>query len=127
MRAIIRACLLAAAVVALGSVAGVGASPVGTGLGDAVVHDSAVEQAGYGSRYGHGSRYSYCEWMRRGCIYRESWGQIGETSCNCRRYRAHCGGGMTHCQQLRHTCIYGDGRWGHGEGSCRRFVRECSS
>jgi hypothetical protein len=150
MRAIMRACALAA-IVALGSVMGAGAAPVGTGLAGAVPRESAVELAGYDSRY------SYCEWMRRGCIYREAWGQIGETTCqryhtnctggssycerlrqgcihksewdevgqgNCRRYRAHCGGdGMTYCQRLRHNCIHG---WGYGEGSCRRFVRECS-
>jgi hypothetical protein len=42
------------------------------GPGGSGVTESSVELASH--RYG--SRYSYCEWMRRGCIYREAWGEI---------------------------------------------------
>jgi hypothetical protein len=72
--------------------------------------ESAVEQV----------QYSYCERLRRACIYKEERGEVGEG--NCRRYRYECGGdGRSYCQRLRDACYYGE----RGEGNCRRYRREC--
>src|SRR5262245_56347290 len=112
MRTMIGACVLAAGLVA-GSVASVVAAPFGGAVRSAGAHGSAVEQVHYG----------YCERLRRGCLYKDEWGETGEG--NCRRYRRECGGGMSYCERLRQACIYKDERGESGEGNCRRYRREC--
>jgi hypothetical protein len=111
MRSLIGACVLVAGL-ALGSVASVVATPVVSDVRGLGLSDSAVEQA----------QYSYCERLRRACVYRYERGEAGEG--NCRRYRAECGG-MSYCERLRQACIYKDERGESGEGNCRRYRNEC--
>ena len=67
-------------------------------------------------------RGSYCDRLRRACVYKEERGEVGEG--NCRRYRAECGR-ISYCERLRRACVYKEYRGEVGEGNCRRYRREC--
>lgn len=107
MRAIVAAGMLLAGIV------GVDAAPVGGYIGTPTFQGAGAETV----------QDSYCGRLRRGCINREEWGEVGQG--NCRRYRQECGGGRSYCQRLREACIYKEERGEVGEGNCRRYRREC--
>lgn len=112
MAALFRAAVLLA-LAAFGAVVSAGAAPLGMDAGGLRGQDSAVQEA----------RYSYCEWMRRGCMYRESWGEVGESSC--RRYHTDCTGGSSYCERLRQGCEYKHAWDETGQGNCRRYRANC--
>jgi hypothetical protein len=92
------------------------ATPGGRTFGSKTAHETAAEQVQYW-------RGSYCERLRRACVYKEYRDEVGEG--NCRRYRAECGGGSSYCERLRRACAYKEYRGEVGEGNCRRYRDEC--
>jgi hypothetical protein len=113
MQSIIGAMILA---VGLGfaSIQGVVAAPAGSGIGGASAAENMVEPAQY---------RSYCERLRRACVYKEERGESGYG--NCRRYREECSGRVSYCERLRRACMYKEERGESGYGNCRRYRYEC--
>lgn len=66
---------------------------------------------------------SYCERLRRACVYKEFRDEVGEG--NCRRYRRTCLHGRSYCERLRLACIYKGELDEVGEGNCRRYRYRC--
>lgn len=115
MRARVQALLLIAGLgLACGSAAV--AASAGAGSQDAMSLEALVEPVQY-----WGS--SYCERLRRACVYKEYRDEVGEG--NCRRYRARCLGSSSYCQRLRRACIHKEDRGEEGQGNCRRYRAEC--
>jgi hypothetical protein len=112
MRAIFGACVLGAGL-ALAGVAGVAAAPAGIDVRGMLEQGGGVERV----------QSSYCDRLRRACIYKEERGESGEG--NCRRYREECSSGRSYCDRLRQACLYKEERGESGEGNCRRYRNEC--
>jgi hypothetical protein len=120
MRAKLQALLL---IISLGLASGATAlaAPPGTGSGEAAGLDATSLEALVQPVQYWGS--SYCERLRRACVYKEYRGEVGEG--NCRRYRDECQRGSSYCERLRRACVYKEDRGEVGEGNCRRYRAEC--
>jgi hypothetical protein len=98
------------------------------GVANAVAAPVAADARGAGLserlfmdvQYGRGS---YCERLRRACVYKEERGEVGEG--NCGRYRRECSGRLSYCERLRRACIYKEERGERGLGNCQRYREEC--
>jgi hypothetical protein len=113
MRARVHTLLLIAG---LGLAAAAVAAPPGTASQDTASLEALVQPVQF---WGD----SYCERLRRACVYKEYRGEVGEG--NCRRYREQCPRGSSYCERLRRACIFKEERDEVGRGNCRRYRAEC--
>src|SRR5262245_11565630 len=114
MRARVQALLLIVGI-GLAGVSAAVAAPTGVASQEAASLETLAQPVQWGA--------SYCERLRRACVYKDYRGERGEG--NCRRYRAECLSGNNYCERLRRACVYKEYRGETGEGNCRRYRNEC--